>query len=171
MTSFVGEDGPTSSIRFTVNDRPISVAIRPDRNLLEVLRVELGLTGTKYGCGEGECGSCTVLLNGRATRSCQVAVGDLAGATVVTVEGLARDGRLTPVQQAFVEVGAFQCGFCTPGMVVAATALLRRSPHPADAEIRAAMDGNVCRCGGYGRILRAIRRAAEISALPPEARG
>jgi aerobic-type carbon monoxide dehydrogenase small subunit (CoxS/CutS family) len=135
----------------------------PDRPLLIVLRNELGLTGTKYGCGEGVCGSCTVLLDDRVVRSCQVRLHEVEGREATTVEGLARDGVLTPVQRAFVELGAFQCGYCTPGMVLAATGLLRANPMPSRAEIVSAMDGNLCRCGGYARILRAVERAAELA--------
>lgn len=153
--------GPATRLR--VNGRPVEVPRGPDRTLLDVLRVDLGLTGTKFGCGEGACGACMVLLGGRPVRSCQVSVRDLEGLEVTTVEGLARDGRLNPVQRAFVELGAFQCGFCTPGMVVSATALLARNPVPSEEEIREAMEGNVCRCCGYPRILRAIERASELS--------
>lgn len=147
-------------IRLTLNGRAVAVAGAPERSLLEILRYELDLTGTKYGCGEGECGACTVLLDGEPARSCQVPVSELEGATVVTVEGLAAGGHLNAVQRAFAELGAFQCGFCTPGMVVRATALLDRRPHPTEAEVRAAMDPDLCRCGGYARILKAVRRAA-----------
>ncbi|HYA10853.1 MAG TPA: (2Fe-2S)-binding protein [Thermoplasmata archaeon] len=152
--------GPTVELR--VNGAPARFPRNPERSLLHVLRLELGLTGTKYGCGEGECGACTVLLDGHPVRSCQVQVVDLDGASVVTVEGLRQGGRLNEVQRAFAELGAFQCGFCTPGMVVSATALLRENPRPTDAEIRSALDGNVCRCCGYSRILAAVRRASEL---------
>lgn len=151
-------------IPLTVNGREVAVAPHPDRSLLEVLRYELGLTGTKYGCGEGECGACTVLVDGGPARACQLPVAEVEGAMILTVEGLARDGALTDVQRAFVETGAFQCGFCTPGMVVRATGLLARNPHPSDGEIREALDGNLCRCGGYTRIREAVRRAAEAAA-------
>ncbi|HXQ48735.1 MAG TPA: (2Fe-2S)-binding protein [Thermoplasmata archaeon] len=142
-------------------DHPIR--LDRDRSLLLVLREELGLTGTKYGCGEGECGACKVLLDGVAVRACQTPVGEAVGRSVITVEGLAEADRLHPVQQAFIEAGAFQCGFCTPGMVVAAVSLLARNPRPDEAAIRAAMDGNLCRCGGYLRIIDAVQRAAAIS--------
>lgn len=135
----------------------------PERSLLELLRVELGLTGAKYGCGEGECGACTVLLGGEPVRACQIALGGLDGADVVTVEGLRAGGRLSPVQRAFAEAGAFQCGFCTPGMIVAATALLRRNANPSETQVRAALNGHLCRCCGYVRILAAVRRASELS--------
>ena len=135
-----------------------------------MLREELGLTGTKYGCGEGECGACKVLLDGVAVRACMTPIGEAVGRSVTTIEGLADGPRLHPVQDAFLELGAFQCGFCTPGMIVAAVSLLGRTPHPSDPEIRAAMDGNLCRCGGYLRILAAIRRAAEAPRATSEGR-
>jgi aerobic-type carbon monoxide dehydrogenase small subunit (CoxS/CutS family) len=157
--------GPSASLHLKVNGQSLVIPRWPRRSLLEVLRLELSLTGVKFGCGEGQCGACTVLLGSEAVRSCQVDVADLGGRTVVTVEGLAPKGALNPVQRAFVELGAFQCGFCTPGMVVAATALLNRNPHPSEAEIREAMEGNLCRCCGYARILRAIHWAAELSTI------
>jgi aerobic-type carbon monoxide dehydrogenase small subunit (CoxS/CutS family) len=132
----------------------------PDRHLLYALREELGLTGTKYGCGEGECGACKVLMDGVAVRACQTPLGEAVGHSITTIEGLAHGEPLHPVQQAFVEAGAFQCGFCTPGMIIAAAALLARSPRPSDAEVRASLDGNLCRCGGYLRILDAVQRAS-----------
>jgi aerobic-type carbon monoxide dehydrogenase small subunit (CoxS/CutS family) len=150
---------PTLSLR--VNGRAEALPVLPERSLLAALRHDLGLTGTKYGCGEGECGACTVLLDGVAVRACQVPLSEAGGREVVTIEGLAGpSGELSPVQRAFAEVGAFQCGFCTPGMIVAATALLSRDPAPSRDEIESALDGNVCRCGGYLRILAAIDRAA-----------
>ncbi len=133
------------------------------RSLLSILRDELGLTGTKYGCGEGQCGACTVLVAGEPVRACQLSVEEVGARPVLTVEGLAPDTTLNPVQRAFAELGAFQCGFCTPGMVMTATALLRRNPAPSEAEIRSALETNVCRCGGYARILRAVERAAELA--------
>jgi aerobic carbon-monoxide dehydrogenase small subunit len=131
--------------------------------LLAVLREELGLTGTKYGCGEGECGACTVLLDGAPVHACQIPVAEAAGKEVTTVEGLSEGGTLNPVQRAFLEVGAYQCGYCTPGMVVRATALLRANPSPSRDEIAAALEGNLCRCCGYLRILAAVERAATIA--------
>lgn len=163
---------PTKTLRtgpllaFRLNGSELRVHRRPARPLLRLLRVELGLSGTKYGCGEGECGACTVLLDGSPVRSCQVDVGELDGADVVTIEGLREAGQLNAVQRAFAEVGAFQCGFCTPGMVVSATALLRANPRPSDPEIRTALEGNICRCCGYVRILAAVHRAAELAAAP-----
>jgi len=161
MPSTSSAPKPRSVASLRVNGVERSVALDPDRHLLYVLREELGLTGTKYGCGEGECGACTVLLDGVAVRACQTRIGEAAGRSVTTIEGLANARDLHPVQEAFIDAGAFQCGFCTPGMIVAATALLSRNPRPSDAEIRAALDGNLCRCGGYLRILDAIERASQ----------
>lgn len=152
-----------AALRLKVNGTVRAVPAAPDRSLLAVLREELGLTGTKYGCGEGECGSCTVLVDGAPTRACRLRTSAIGAREVTTVEGLARDGRLSPVQRAFVETGSFQCGYCTPGMVVGATALLRSRPSPSRDEIRRALEGHVCRCGGYARIVAAVERAAEIS--------
>ncbi len=149
--------------RIVVNTVERDVGLEPDRSLLFVLREELGITGPKYGCGEGACGACTVLLDGAAVRACVTSVSEAAGRSVTTVEGLVHDGALHPVQQAFVEEGALQCGFCTAGMVVQAAALLDESPDPSHAEIAAAMSGNVCRCCTYPRIERAVHRAAELT--------
>jgi aerobic-type carbon monoxide dehydrogenase small subunit (CoxS/CutS family) len=149
-----------------VNGVTAKVPAVPDRTLLEILRHELGLTGTKYGCGEGQCGSCTVLLDGAAVRSCQVPLTQCAGKEITTIEGLEKAGELSPLQRAFLEVGAFQCGYCTPGMIVAATALLRQNPAPSRDEIASALDGNVCRCCGYVRILDAVERAASQGGGP-----
>jgi aerobic-type carbon monoxide dehydrogenase small subunit (CoxS/CutS family) len=132
----------------------------PERPLLYVLRDELGLTGTKYGCGEGQCGACTVLLDGAAVRSCLTPLRAAQGKQIITIEGLEQNGRLHPLQEAFIEADAMQCGYCTSGMIVAGAALLRKSPKPADAEIRRALEGNVCRCGTYPRIIEAVRMAA-----------
>ncbi len=152
---------PTIPLR--VNGRTEAIPAQPDRSLLVALRHDLGLTGTKYGCGEGECGACTVLLDGSAVRACQVSVSEVADRDVVTVEGLVGpSGELSPVQRAFAELGAFQCGFCTSGMIVATTALLSREPSPLRDAIASALDGNVCRCGGYLRIVRAVERAAVL---------
>ncbi len=144
-------------LTFTVNGRPWTGDVERDAMLLDVLRDRLSLTGAKYGCGEGQCGSCTVLANGRAVRACLTRAA--AVRTVVTVEGLATDGRLHPVQQAFIDAQAFQCGFCTPGMVMGAVALLSRTPHPSDEEIRRALEGHLCRCGTYPRIAEAVKAA------------
>lgn len=146
-----------------VNGQTHRVDADPSASLLSVLRDELGLTGTKYGCGEGECGACTVLVDGRAVRSCITLAASVAARPVITIEGLERDGQLHAVQQAFVDEGAYQCGYCTPGMVLSATSLLNANPSPGDDEIRRAMNGNVCRCGTYSRILAAVRRAAGVS--------
>jgi aerobic-type carbon monoxide dehydrogenase small subunit (CoxS/CutS family) len=150
--------------KLRVNGLDHPVPLDPDRSLLYVLREELGLTGTKYGCGEGECGACKVLVDGVAVRSCKTPVGEALGRSITTIEGLARGDRLHPVQQAFIDAGAFQCGYCTPGMIIAAVSLLTQSPHPTEEETRAAMDGNLCRCGGYLRILEAVQRASRLSA-------
>ena len=133
----------------------------PDRTLLTVLRDELDLTGTKYGCGEGQCAACTVLVEGQPTKSCLTKVGAMAGKRIVTIEGLAPEGKLHPVQEAFLEADAMQCGWCTPGMILGAVGLLRRTPHPSEAEIVAGMNGHICRCGAYARVVAAIRSAAQ----------
>lgn len=144
-----------------VNGAPLRVEAPPDESLLSVLRYRLDLTGAKYGCGEGKCGACTVLLNGQAYRSCSVSVATAANADITTIEGLERHGVLSLVQQAFMREDAMQCGYCTPGMVMEATALLRENPHPTDAQIVSRMNGNICRCGTYPRIVAAVRRAAQ----------
>ena len=132
----------------------------PERPLLSVLRDDLELTGTKYGCGEGQCGACTVLADGSPIRSCITPVSAAAGKVLTTVEGLEQNGKLHPLQEAFLEVGALQCGYCTSGMLMSATALLRKNPRPTEAEILRAMEGNICRCGTYRRIVAAIQQAA-----------
>jgi aerobic-type carbon monoxide dehydrogenase small subunit (CoxS/CutS family) len=152
-----------ASQSLTVNGKAVRVEAAAEETLLSVLRDELRLTGTKYGCGEGQCGACTVLIDGKATPSCQTAVSDAAGRKITTIEGLAAGERLHAVQAAFLEVEAFQCGFCTPGMVVAAAALLRTSPSPSDEEIVEAMTRNVCRCGTYPRIVAAVKLASRGS--------
>ncbi len=149
-----------ATIRFTVNGKPGSVETEPERPLLEVLREDLGLTGTKFGCGEGQCGACTVLLDGKPALSCLTPVRSVEGRTIVTIEGLAAGGKLHPVQQAFLDEGAMQCGYCTPGMVLRTVALLETNRKPTDAQIVEALNGNLCRCSGYLRILAAVRRAA-----------
>src|SRR5579872_5234556 len=131
-----------------------------DRSLLSVLRDDLDLTGTKYGCGEGQCAACTVLIDGTPTKSCLTKVGTVAGKRIVTIEGLAPAGKLHPVQEAFLEADALQCGWCTPGMIMGAVGLLHRTPRPTDAEIVSGMNGHVCRCGTYPRIVKAIHIAA-----------
>ncbi|HXQ48514.1 MAG TPA: (2Fe-2S)-binding protein [Thermoplasmata archaeon] len=166
MTAPETSNHATSVLRVNGADHPVS--LQRERSLLYVLREELGLTGTKYGCGEGECGACKVLVDGVAVRSCTTSVGEVVGRSVTTIEGLAQGDRLHPVQQAFLDAGAFQCGFCIPGMILAAVSLLDRNPHPNKNEIRAAMDGNVCRCGGYLRILDAVQRASRLPGDPAE---
>jgi aerobic-type carbon monoxide dehydrogenase small subunit (CoxS/CutS family) len=150
----------TRTIRFRLNDRPVSLELDDQRSLLWVLRTDLDLTGTKYGCGEGLCGSCTVIVDGAAARACQTTMAEVDGKRVTTVEGLARDGRLHPLQQAFLDHGALQCGFCTPGMLMSAVAFLDTHRAPTRAAIVKEMDANLCRCGAHPRILAAIEDAA-----------
>jgi aerobic-type carbon monoxide dehydrogenase small subunit (CoxS/CutS family) len=147
-------------LEITVNGTRRTVAADPSRSLLSVLRDDLDLTGSKYGCGEGQCGACTVLLDGRPVRSCVTPLGNVGAAPVITIEGLEQNGRLHAVQEAFLAENAMQCGYCTTGMIMSAVGLLRRDGSPGEDEIRRAMDGNVCRCGTYSRIVAAIRRAA-----------
>ncbi len=148
--------------RLTVNKRVYDVPAEPNTTLLSVLRDRLDLTGAKCGCGTGDCGACTVLLDGEPVRSCIVPVKNAAGHDILTIEGLARGTTLHPIQRAFVECGAIQCGFCTPGMILTAKALLDHNPNPTEDEIRAAISGNLCRCTGYARIVEAIRYAADL---------
>ena len=145
-----------------VNGRRRSSTSDPERPLLYVLREEFELTGAKYGCGEGQCGACTVLVDGTPERSCRLPVSSTAGKKITTIEGLQRGDRLHPVQQAFLDVEAFQCAYCTPGMIVSAAALLERTPNPSEEQIISHMEGNICRCGAYGRIIEAVRRAATL---------
>jgi len=149
-----------ATIRLSVNGKARSVDTEPERPLLEVLREDLGLTGTKYGCGEGQCRACTVLLDGAPTVSCVTAVGAAEGRKIVTIEGLAEGGTLHPVQQAFLDEGAAQCGYCMPGMVLQTVALLANHPKPTDAQIVEGLNGNLCRCSNYHRIMAAVRLAA-----------
>jgi aerobic-type carbon monoxide dehydrogenase small subunit (CoxS/CutS family) len=144
-----------------VNGSRQAVTADAGRNLLGVLRDDLGLTGAKYGCGEGKCGACTVLINGEPVRSCITRVRAATGKEVVTIEGIAKGGKLHPLQEAFLEMDAFQCGYCTSGMIVSALALLREKTEPTREEIIAALDGNICRCGAYARIVAAIQKAAQ----------
>jgi carbon-monoxide dehydrogenase small subunit len=148
-------------VSLKVNGVRHELAVEPRRTLIELLREDLGLTGSKVGCGIGDCGACTVLLDGVATFSCLTLAIQADGCEVETVEGLAEDGKLNRLQEAFVEHGAVQCGYCTPGMLMSATELLRRNPRPTDAEIRRAISGNLCRCTGYQKIVEAIRAAGE----------
>ena len=150
-------------LTMTVNGNEIDVAVTPSTTLLEVLRDDLGFTGVKEGCSEGVCGACTVLMNGAPIRSCLTLALEAEDASVTTIEGLASHGQLHPVQQAFVDQGAVQCGFCTPGMILSSKALLDRSPHPTDDQIKTALAGNFCRCTGYKKILDAVRSVATRS--------
>ena len=147
-------------VHLTINGRTRAIEAPPDRTLLTLLRDDLGLTGARYGCGAGSCGACVVLLDGVATPSCRVTMDQAEGRSVLTVEGLARDGTLHPVQRAFVEEDAMQCGYCTSGLIMATVALLQKTPEPTDLEIRQALAPHLCRCGVYGRVLRAVKRAA-----------
>jgi len=149
------------NVRFTLNGRPAAVDAPPAARLLDVLRGALGLTGTKEGCGEGECGSCTVLLDGAPVNACLVLFGQVEGRTVTTVEGLGDPAHLSPLQEAFVKEGGAQCGICTPGFLVSAEALLAAIPQPGETDIREELAGNLCRCTGYQRIVEAVRAAAK----------
>ncbi len=149
-------------LSFKVNGVSRETAVDSNATLLDVLRQELFLTGAKEGCGEGACGSCTVLLDGRPVRSCLTLALEARDREVTTIEGLAQGGKLTPVQEAFVERGAVQCGFCTPGMILTATAFLAQNPDPTEEEVRYALSGNICRCTGYAKIVEAVLAAAEV---------
>lgn len=151
-------------VTFSVNGRDVTIGVAPGTTLLDALRQQLDLTGTKKCCAEGECGACTVLLDGRAVNSCLVLAVEVGQSSVTTIEGLATDGQLSGLQDAFLTEGAVQCGFCIPGMVMASQALLAQQPDPGDADIREALSGNLCRCGGYQRIVRAVLAAAEGAA-------
>ena len=152
-----------SKFTLKINGQSHTVNAPDDESLLSVLRYRLNLTGTKYGCGEGQCGACTVLMDGSATRSCQIPAAAAAGAKITTIEGLEENGRLSRVQEAFLAEGAFQCGYCTSGMIMSAAALLHEKHAPTDEQIITAMNGNVCRCGTYPRVLAAIKRASSPS--------
>ena len=154
------EESTKCRVSFVVNESPVTVLVHPMERLLDVLRHELGLTGTKEGCGEGECGSCSVLMDGQLVNSCLVPVLQAEGSTIVTIEGLAADGRLSALQKAFLACGGAQCGICTPGMLLAAHHLLNRKPHPSLREIREGLSGNLCRCTGYMQIFEAVTQAA-----------
>jgi aerobic-type carbon monoxide dehydrogenase small subunit (CoxS/CutS family) len=156
------------SVRLKVNGRAHSVPARPSRMLLGVLRDELQLTGAKYGCGAGQCGACTVLVDGKATRSCITDLGSVQGKALTTIEGLERKGALHPLQQAFIAAGAMQCGYCVPGMILSALALLERNPEPDDGDIRRALQGNICRCGVYPRYVTAVKHAAAVARTKAE---
>ncbi|MGH7248415.1 MAG: (2Fe-2S)-binding protein [Pseudomonadota bacterium] len=148
-------------LELNVNGVRHRVALDPERTLLEVLREDLDLTGTKYGCGEGQCGACTVLIDGRAARSCLTQAISVGGKRVTTIEGLAREAKFNPLREAFLEHGAMQCGYCTSGMVMSAAALLEKHPNPDRAEVMNFMDGNICRCGTYPRIVAAVLEASK----------
>lgn len=152
------------AFRLKVNGQEYQIEAAADITLLELLRENLGLTGTKEGCGKGECGACTVLLDGQAVNSCLIPAAKAEGREVITIEGLASDGKLHPIQEAFISEGAVQCGFCTPGMIMSAKALLDSNPHPGREEIKMALSGNLCRCTGYTRIITAVEKAAAIMA-------
>ncbi len=151
----------TRMISFDINDRHINMTVPVHRTLLEMIREDIGLTGTKEGCDEGECGACTVIMDGRAIHSCCTLAVNADGKKIITIEGLQREDELDPIQQAFIDAGAVQCGYCTPGMIMSAKALLDENPEPTEEEIRTAIEGNICRCTGYERIVQAIALAAE----------
>jgi aerobic-type carbon monoxide dehydrogenase small subunit (CoxS/CutS family) len=148
-----------SQLHINGTSRQVEAAL--DRPLLSVLRDDLELTGSKYGCGEGQCGACTVLIDGKAERSCITTLGECAGKQITTIEGLEQNGELHPLQQAFLQVGAMQCGYCTPGMIMSGVALLNKNADPSPQQIAHAMNGNICRCGTYVRIVQAVRMAAQ----------
>jgi carbon-monoxide dehydrogenase small subunit len=149
-------------ISLTINDQEYELAIQPNRTLLDMLRYDLGLTGTKKGCDMGDCGSCTIIMDGKAVNACLVLAVQANGKKILTIEGLDLDQGLHPLQQAFIKKGAIQCGFCTPGMIMSAKALLDRNPEPNEAEIRLKISGNLCRCTGYQKIVEAIQTASEV---------
>ena len=163
LSGMMSEERGKITVNCTVNGEAVRVVAHPLARLLDALREELRLTGTKEGCGEGECGACSVLLDGRLVNSCLVPVAQVEGSTVRTIEGVAEGGRLHAVQQAFVEHGGAQCGICTPGMVLAAVALLEREPRPREDDIRDALAGNLCRCTGYTKIFEAVLKAVDSS--------
>ena len=150
-----------TTVRFTVNGKEQQVTTDSRRTLLDVLREDLGLTGAKYGCGEGQCRACTILIDDKPVRSCQTNMSDVGGSKILTIEGLKKDSHLHPVQAAFLEDGAMQCGYCVPGMIMTTVALLRRNPNPNREQMVQALNGNICRCCGYVNILQAVERAAK----------
>jgi len=147
-------------MELVVNQKHYRLLVDAERKLLWVLRDELELTGTKYGCGEGQCGACTVLIDGAPVRSCMTRASAVAGKQVTTIEGLAQNGQLHPLQKAFIDADAMQCGYCTPGMILSSVGLLKKTPQPSEPEIRRALEGNVCRCGTYPRIILAVQMAS-----------
>lgn len=148
-------------VNFTLNQQNVSLEVEPNKRLLDLLREDLGLTGTKEGCGEGECGACTVIINGEAVHSCLVVACQLEGKEIITIEGLEENGELSKIQQIFIEETAIQCGYCTTGMIMSAKALLMHNPNPTVDQIRVALSGNICRCSGYTQIINAVSRAAK----------
>ena len=157
-------------MELVVNQTRYRLLVNPERMLLWVLRDELNLTGTKYGCGEGQCGACTVLIDGAPVRSCTTRVAAVAGRQITTIEGLEQNGKLHPVQEAFIEADALQCGYCTPGMILSSVGLLKKTPQPSEPDIRCGLQGNVCRCGTYPRIIVAVQNAAaQMAAGGPHA--
>ena len=151
-----------NTMKLIVNGQTCEIPANPNRTLLDVLRYELGLTGTKEGCSTGNCGACTVLVDGKAVNSCLVLAVEMEGKEVVTIEGLSEPGKLHPLQQAFIDEGAVQCGFCTPGVILSAKAFLNSNPHPTENQVRQAIAGNLCRCTGYDKIVRAILRDTNL---------
>ena len=149
-------------IEFVLNDKKMSVMAEPTLRLIDFLRYELGLTGTKEGCGVGECGACTVIMNGKAVNSCLVLAGQVAGSEIYTIEGLVKDGELSLIQKIFYKNTAVQCGYCTPGMIMSAKALLMSNADPTEDEIKTALAGNICRCSGYGQILQSVKETAAL---------
>ena len=160
-----------ATIHLAINGKSYAVDTAPETSLLTVLREQLDLTGSKYGCGEGQCGACTVLIEGRAQRSCITRIGSVAQKNITTIEGLAHGDQLHPVQAAFLEAGALQCGYCTSGMIMSAVALLQKNPAPKESEIVDFMDGNVCRCGTYSRIVSAVQRASKMGGQKDAGKG
>ncbi|HEY77577.1 MAG TPA: (2Fe-2S)-binding protein [Dehalococcoidia bacterium] len=154
------EGSPIKQVRLTVNGKAYGLDVQPGKTLLELIREDLGLTGTKEGCGLGECGACTVIMDGKTVNSCLVLAAEADGKQITTIEGLADGDRLHPVQQAFIDHGGLQCGFCTPGMIMSAKALLDENQNPSDEEIRKGISGNLCRCTGYTKIIESIKAAA-----------
>lgn len=150
------------TINFNLNGKDVSVTADPNKRLVDFLREDMGMTSVKEGCGEGECGACTIIYNGKAVTSCLMLAGQVDGATVITLEGVSENGELNYIQQAFVDAGAVQCGYCTPGMVLSAKALLDKKPDATNEEIKRAMSGNLCRCTGYAKIIEAVETARDV---------
>ena len=151
-----------STIHFNLNGKDVTVSADPNKRLVDFLREDMGMTSVKEGCGEGECGACTIIYNGKAVTSCLMLAGQVDGAAVVTLEGVSENGELNYIQQAFVDAGAVQCGYCTPGMVLSAKALLDKKPDATNEEIKRAMSGNLCRCTGYAKIIEAVETARDV---------